>query len=89
MRFSARVLADMLTTKDIQKLKVLFASKQDLRQEIEGLETRFDKKFDKVINKLDAVYGEVKDMRQEQKFHLGQHNRINEQLEKLEAKVFP
>ena len=79
----------MLTKVDIKKLIEVFATKQDLRRFEEKMVTReeFDLKFDNVINKLDAVYGEVKDFRQKQSFHQGQHDRINEDISTIKDRV--
>lgn len=76
----------MLTKDDIKKLMVVFATKQGLRNSFSGLREEFNLRFDKVMNMLDKVVGELKDIRQEQKAHYGQHDRINERLEKLESR---
>lgn len=82
----------MLTGDDIKKLMAVFTTKAELKLEIARLEEKmvtkdeFNSKFDGVMNKLDAVYGEVKDVRQEQKAHYAQHDRINERLERLESR---
>lgn len=75
----------MLTGGDIKKLLEVFATKQDLKEGLGKLREEFNFRFDAVMNKLDAVYGELKDFRQEQTVHSAQHRRIDERLEKLES----
>lgn len=81
------------------KFLSVFATKQDLRQIRDEMVTKkeFNEKFDGVLDKLDTVLGEVKDIRQEQTVHLrGAHDRIEEEiigikrrLDKVEAVVNP
>ena len=40
-----------------------------------------------VLEKLDAVYKEVKDMRQEQDMHVQKHRDIDERLDNLESPI--
>lgn len=44
----------MLTDNDFKRLTEFFASKFDLKEAIQGLEERFDKKFQEVLTRLDA-----------------------------------
>lgn len=71
----------MLSKSDIKKLVEVFATKQDLEKFV--TKDEFRKTLDGVINKLDAVYGDLKDFRQEQTVHVGQHREINERLDIL------
>lgn len=75
----------MLSKNDIQKLLEVFATKEDLEQFIKKEE--FDLTLDKVLEKLDAVFGELKDMRQEQAFHAGQHSRITDDILEIKERV--
>lgn len=59
----------MLSKNDIKKLPEVFATKQDLAQLREEVSTKAQ--YNNVIDKLDAVYGELKDFRQEQSAHSG------------------
>jgi len=66
---------NMLTISDIQKLTKFFATKQD----IEKLPTKndFDQLKESVLDRMDAVFGEVKVMREEQSLHFQQHDDNN------------
>lgn len=75
----------MLTKDDIRKLIEVFATKDDLEQLVTKVE--FHETMNNVLNKLDAVYGELKDFRQEQTVHSGQHEEIREDIELLKQKV--
>lgn len=75
----------MLTSKDIKLLVDTFKTRAEadedsrlLKEEMQGL--RLD-----VLEKLDAVYTEVKDMRQEQNMHVQKHRDTDERLDKLES----
>lgn len=79
----------MLTSKDIsaliERMSIAFATKQELKQEKEELQDEIrDLRLD-VLEKLDAVFTEVKDMRMEQDMHVQKHRDINDTLEKLQA----
>ena len=63
----------MLTRSDIKKLLEVFATKADLEELV--TRTEFKSTMDNVMNKLDAVYGEVKDTRQD-KLYIGANFRI-------------
>lgn len=68
---------------DLAILKEVFVSREELHE----LEKRFDKKFDRVLNLVDAVLGEVKTMRIEQVAHLSSHDRFEDRLTIIEASV--
>ncbi len=75
----------MLTTDDIRKLidglTAIFTTKEDLQK----LDDKFYNKFQDVLTKLDGVYKEVKDMRQEQTIHVQQHEDTRDRLDKIES----
>lgn len=75
----------MLTKDDINKLIKVFLTKEDLERVKEGLSTK--KQFEQVIEKLDSVYGELKDFRQEQSVHSSQHEEIGKDIDDLKHKV--
>ena len=75
----------MLSKSDIKKLLEVFATKTDLEELVTRAE--FKSTMDSVINKLDAVYGEVKDVRQEQTVHWGQHQDLREEIESVKTRV--
>lgn len=75
----------MLTKDDIRKLIDVFATKEDLEKFVTKLE--FNDTMDEVISKLDAVYGELKDFRQEQTVHASQHEEISEDISNLKLKA--
>lgn len=75
----------MLTKDDIKKLIEVFATKLDLEQFVS--KTEFRDTMDGVIGKIDAVYGELKDFRQEQSVHANQHEELREDIESLKRKV--
>lgn len=75
----------MLSKSDVKKLTEVFATKQDLEKFV--TKDEFRETMDGVINKLDTVYGELKDFRQEQTVHAGQHREINERLDTLKQAV--
>lgn len=62
----------MLTTDDLKKLIQLFATKEELRQELEKIREEMVTKYElrKVMTVLDKVLHEVLAMRQEQNFHV-------------------
>jgi len=79
---------NMLTISDIQKLTKFFATKQD----IEKLPTKndFDQLKESVLDRMDAVFGEVKVMREEQSLHFQQHddnNLFNKAIDKRVSKI--
>ncbi len=75
----------MLTKEDIKKLLEVFATKEDLIELIDKVATKGQ--FNQFMEKLDAVYGEVKDMRQEQSFHAGRHAEITDDIEAIKLKL--
>ncbi len=48
---------------------------------------KFDKKVDRLDEKLDTFIGEMKAFREEQMLHAGQHRQINDRFDRLEKKV--
>lgn len=77
----------MLTSKDIKLFVDFFKTRaeadEDLRKLKEEMQTlRLD-----VLEKLDAVFKEVKDMRQEQDMHVQKHRDIDERLDKLGSSI--
>ena len=79
----------MLTKDDIGKLIDVFATKEDLNhlKEEYVTKTEFDERIDGVVDKLDAVYGELKDFRQEQTVHASQHEQISADINNLKQEV--
>lgn len=79
----------MLTSDDIGKLidrlVTIFTTKQELNEGLQNLEEKLDLKFQNVLTKMDAVYKEVKDFRQEQDMHVQMHRDTDERLDKLES----
>ena len=63
------IITIVLTKDDIRKLLEVFTTKTDLEDLVTKAE--FKETMSEVLNKLDAVHGEVKDVRQEQSFHAG------------------
>lgn len=77
----------MLTSEDIKLLIDSFKTRAETDEDLRKLEERFDLRFNDVLDKLDAVYKELKDMRQEQDFHVQQHRDIKVRLDKIESSV--
>lgn len=77
----------MLTSQDIKLLIDSFKTRAEADEDLRKLEDRFDLRFNDVLDKLDAVYKELKDMRQEQDFHVQQHRDINDRLDKIKSSV--
>lgn len=77
----------MLTSKDIRLLVASFKTREEADADLRILgeemrELRLD-----VLEKLDAVYKEVKDMRQEQDIHVQKHRDIDERLDTLGVSI--
>lgn len=81
----------MLTSDDIKLLidnfKTRAEADEDLRKLREELETKMQQLHLDVLEKLDAVYKELKDMRLEQNMHVQMHRDINDRFDKLESSV--
>lgn len=77
----------MLTSQDIKLLIETFKTRAEADEDIRKLEDRFDVKFNKVLDKLDSVYKELKDMRLEQSMHVQKHRDIDERFDKLESSI--
>ena len=75
----------MLTKGDIKKLLEVFATKQELAELRAEMATK--DQLNGVMDKLDAVYAEVKDVRQEQTVHWGQHQDLRKEIESIEGRV--
>ena len=80
-----KYIINMLTKDDIRKLIEVFATKTDIEELVTKLEFKIT--MDNVLNKLDAVYSEVKDVRQEQAFHAGRHEEITDDIVNLKLKL--
>lgn len=72
----------MITEADILKLSQVFATKQELQELGATMVTK--EEFNKVMERLDAVYGEVIAMRQEQASHQAIHDHIEDRLHDIE-----
>lgn len=79
----------MLTSKDIKLLIESFKTRAEADEDLRKLEDRFDLKFNDVLDKLDAVFKELKDMRLEQNVHVQTHRDIDERFDKLESVSSP
>lgn len=77
----------MLTSKDIKLLIATFKTRAEADEDLRKLEDRFGIKFNRVLDKIDAVFKEAKDMRQEQDMHVQQHREISDRLGKIESSV--
>lgn len=83
-----------MTSKDIntliEKMSLAFATKQELKQELENIRNEMATKDElrKVMTVLDKVLHEVLAMRQEQDFHIQKHRDIDGRFEKIESVVF-
>lgn len=79
----------MLTSKDIKLLIASFKTRAEADEDLRNLREEMATKgmFREVMTKLDAVYKEVKDMRQEQDMHVQKHRDIDGRLDKLESSI--
>lgn len=77
----------MLTSQDIKLLIETFKTRAEADEDIRRLEDKFDVKFNKVLDKLDSVYKELKDMRMEQSMHVQKHRDIDGRLDKLQSSI--
>ena len=75
----------MITDDDIQKMLQVFATKQELKQEIEKLVTveEFREKHDQTMTRIDAVFKELKDRREEQTVHMQDHEDIRKDIDDI------
>ncbi|MEK7581210.1 MAG: hypothetical protein AAB512_02910 [Patescibacteria group bacterium] len=73
----------MLSKSDIKNLIEVFATKAEFHSEISQIREDMVTKghVNKVMDKLDSVLTEVKDIRQEQQAHYSQHDRIDTRLD--------
>lgn len=72
----------MLTKADIDWLKDEF-----LPSLAEAVENRLKKKLDDINTKLDKFVGDIKDKREAQELHQGQHDEIDSRLDRLEKRT--
>ncbi len=72
----------MLTQKDFDEIEQLV--KDVVKEEIKFLPTK-----DEFFDRMDALMGEVKAMRESQEIHAGSHSEINDRIEKLEKVLQP
>ena len=72
----------MLTKADIRLLVDTFVTRAQFEQTIEQLKEEMVTKDDhrKVMVLVESVYTEVKKMREEQSFHFGMHERIDDEI---------
>lgn len=79
----------MLTSKDIKLIIDSFKTRTEADEDLRKLKAEMVTKdmFREVMAKLDAVYKELKDMRQEQDMHVQKHRDIDDRLERLDNSV--
>ncbi|OGE18892.1 hypothetical protein A3J19_00440 [Candidatus Daviesbacteria bacterium RIFCSPLOWO2_02_FULL_41_8] len=77
----------MLTSKDIKLLIGSFKTREEADADSQALKEEMQELRLDVLEKLDAVYKEVKDMRQEQDMHVQKHRDIDERLDNLESPI--
>lgn len=70
---------------DDKQLQVLIGMFNQITSKIDHLEEIVSKRNDDVFTKMDAVYGEVISVRQEQVAHQLSHNRIDEVIEDIKS----
>lgn len=68
------------TKKDLKR----FATKDELQDLAGGLREDMRALHSEVLTRMDTVFKEVKEMREEQTMHLAQHDRINQRLDAIE-----
>lgn len=80
----------MLTSKDIKLLIEFFKTRAEADEDLRKLREEMATKgmFREVMTKLDAVYKEVADMRQEQDMHVQKDRDIDEQLDQLKSPFY-
>ncbi len=77
----------MLTSQDIKLLVATFKTRAEADEDLRKLKEEFDLKFNEVLEGVDAVYKELKDMRLEQNMHVQKHRDIDEKFDKLETSI--
>ncbi len=77
----------MLTSKDIKLLIESFKTRLEADADLARLEEKITTKdmFREVMTKIDAVFKELRDFRQEQNMDVQKHRDIDERLDKLES----
>lgn len=73
----------MLTAKDIKLFVESFKTRAESDEDLRKMQERFDLKFNDVLDKLDAVFKEVKDMREDQDFHVQKHRDIDDKFDSI------
>lgn len=81
----------MLTSKDIKLLIASFKTRAEADEDLRNLREEMATKgmLREVMTKLDAVFKEVKYMRQEQDMHVQKHRDIDEKLDQLKSPIHP
>ena len=77
----------MLTVDDIKKLLDSFSAVFATKEESRELREEMNSRFRDVTTKLDAVFKEVKDTRQEQAFHTQVHEDIVLEQTKIKKRI--
>lgn len=72
----------MLTQKDINLLKGIFATKDELKQATKNLLTR-----NEFFNRMDILTKEIKNARYELKAHSTSHTRINDDINDHDSSI--
>lgn len=79
---------DLKETRDdlVQKFMQVFATKQELNDGFERVREEMATKdqFNQVMDKLDAVYGEVRLKREDQIVHAEVHRKLEDRVKRLE-----
>ena len=79
------IVTIMLSKDDIKNLLAVLATKQDLESLREKVATKAQ--YNDVLSKVDKVYGELKDFRQEQSAHSGQHEELDKDIGNLQERI--
>lgn len=75
----------MITDEDIRKLTIAFKDRQESDADIADLKDHFNLKFDNAMTKMDQVYGEVINLRDEQKAHAQRHDDLEEDIRQIKS----
>ena len=79
------IVTIMLSRDDIKNLLAVLATKQDLESLREKVATKAQ--YNDVLSKVDKVYGELKDFREEQSVHSGQHEELDKDIGSLQERI--
>ena len=74
-----------ITNKDVEKLKEVFATKEDLKAF--ATKEDLDNKFKEVLSGQDRIIKELEDARQDRTLAIGKDRDQDRRLDKIEAKV--